>query len=462
MTRDQRAMRDSGVQWLGEIPAHWDVRKLKHMAIVRTSNVDKKSIAKETEVSLLNYTDVYYNEYITDNIDFMPATATAQQIQLFELQVDDVIVTKDSETWDDIAVPACIDQDLPGVVCAYHLALIRPFPASSCGRYLARSFASTPGAYQFKVGANGVTRFGLSQKILRDALFPLPPLAEQRAIAAYLDRETAVIDRLIGEAEALNALLREKRVALISRAVTKGLDADVEMKDSGVEWLGEIPAHWRVKRLKFLARKSLMYGANEAADDDNPNNPRFIRITDIDEDGTLREDTFRSLPYEIAAPYLLEKDDILFARSGATVGKTFRYQKEWGVACFAGYLIRFSADTTQVASEFVDYFTSSRPYWEWVNGIFIQATIQNISAEKYANLVLGVPPLHEQRAIASYLDRETAKIDDLIRVNDELVALLREKRAALISAAVTGKIAVDLNPAPAPPQSIREGSAVAL
>ena len=233
--------------------------------------------------------------------------------------------------------------------------------------------------------------------------------------------------------------------------MTKGLDAGVEMKESGVEWLGEIPRHWEVKRLKFLARRSLMYGANEAADDDNPNNPRFIRITDINDDGTLREDTFRSLPYEIAAPYLLEKGDILFARSGATVGKTFRFQKEWGVACFAGYLIRFSADPKQVASEFVDYFTSSKPYWEWINSIFIQATIQNISAEKYANLVLGVPPLDEQRAIASYLDRETARIDRLIAKNDELIALLREKRTVLISAAVTGKISVPLSPPPAPP-----------
>ena len=210
-----------------------------------------------------------------------------------------------------------------------------------------------------------------------------------------------------------------------------------KMKDSGVEWLGENPTHWEVKRLKFLTQRSLMYGANEAADDDNPNNPRFIRITDINDDGTLRKDTFRSLPNEIAAPYILEIGDILFARSGATVGKTFRYQQEWGVACFAGYLIRFSPDLKQIVSEFVDYFTSSKPYQEWVNSIFIQATIQNISAEKYANLVLGVPPLHEQHAIASYLDTETARIDALINKTEQLNVLLREKRVALISRAVT-------------------------
>ena len=208
------------------------------------------------------------------------------------------------------------------------------------------------------------------------------------------------------------------------------------MKESGVEWLGEIPSHWDVKRLKFLTRKPLMYGANEAADDDNPNNPRYIRITDINDNGDLREDTFRSLPYEIAEPYLLEKGDILFARSGS-VGRTFRYQDNWGQVCFAGYLIKFSTDLRVVVPEFVDYFTSSKPYWDWLNGISIQTTIQNVSAEKYANLVLGIPPLHEQRAIASFLDAETARSDKLIEQTERLNELLREKRTALISQAVT-------------------------
>ncbi len=222
----------------------------------------------------------------------------------------------------------------------------------------------------------------------------------------------------------------------MTRAKPNARMSAVEMKDSGVEWLGEIPAHWDVKRLKFLTRKPLMYGANEAADDDNPNNPRYIRITDINDNGTLRKDTFRSLPYEIAAPYLLEKGDILFARSGS-VGKTFRYQDSWGQVCFAGYLIKFSTDLRVVIPEFVDYFASSKSYWDWLNGISIKTTIQNVSAEKYANLKLGIPPLHEQRAIASYLDTETAKIDRLIGETERLTALLREKRVALISRAVT-------------------------
>ena len=111
--------------------------------------------------------------------------------------------------------------------------------------------------------------------------------------------------------------------------------------DTGINWLREIPANWQVRRLRYLASGPLMYGANEAASETDPSFPRFVRITDISEDGSLRPETFRSLPSEIAEPYLLREGDILLARSGATVGKTFIYRKEWGKACFAGYLIRF-------------------------------------------------------------------------------------------------------------------------
>ncbi len=113
-----------------------------------------------------------------------------------------------------------------------------------------------------------------------------------------------------------------------------------QYKDSGVEWLGEIPAHWEVLRLKFLISQPLQYGANEAAELTDPDLPRYIRITDIRDDGSLRDETFKSLPEDIARPYLLDEGDLLFARSGATVGKTFRYKPSWGAAAYAGYLIR--------------------------------------------------------------------------------------------------------------------------
>ena len=208
-------------------------------------------------------------------------------------------------------------------------------------------------------------------------------------------------------------------------------------KDSGIKWLGEIPAHWEVKRLKFLLQEALQYGANEPAELMDPDLPRYIRITDVGEDGRLREETFRSIPKDVARPYLLQDGDLLFARSGATVGKTFRFEPSWGRAAYAGYLIRARLKLQRCSSRFVQYFTKSKSYWDWLQTNFIQATIQNVSAERYANLGIALPELREQQEIVSLLDRETARIDGLVARKERLIQLLQEKRAALITRAVT-------------------------
>ncbi|MFM6039554.1 MAG: restriction endonuclease subunit S [Sphaerospermopsis kisseleviana] len=218
-------------------------------------------------------------------------------------------------------------------------------------------------------------------------------------------------------------------------------------KDSGVEWLGDIPEHWEVTRFKFLLSEPFKYGANEAAEINDPDLPRYIRITDVKDDGSLRDDTFRSLPENIAKDYLLEEGDILLARSGATVGKTFIYRKSWGKAAYAGYLIRGRV-SGQNNSDFIYKFLQSKFYWDWVNSIFIQATIQNISAEKYANLSISIPPLQEQQKIANYLDQKTAQIEEQKTKIKKAIDLLKEYRTALITNTVTGKIDVRKIPIP--------------
>ena len=213
--------RPSGVKWLGEMPAHWKVRRLKSIATVQLSNVDKKSAKGQDAVRLCNYTDVYYNERIGPDVDFMSATATKEQERRFSLRAGDVLITKDSEIWTDIAVPAVVSQDLPGVLCGYHLAHIRT--DSSCnGAFLSRVLAAVGPRDQFHVSANGITRFGLTGDSIRASLLAVPPLVEQRTIAGFLDQQTTKIDSLVAKKERLIELLQEKRTALISRAVTTG------------------------------------------------------------------------------------------------------------------------------------------------------------------------------------------------------------------------------------------------
>lgn len=208
-------------------------------------------------------------------------------------------------------------------------------------------------------------------------------------------------------------------------------------QDSGVEWLGEIPEGWGVKPLKYLSKEPLKYGANESAEDEDPHSPRFIRITDINSDGTLKKDTYKSLPETIARDFLLQDGDILFARSGATVGKTFIYSNSWGRCCFAGYLVRFRSNKEQIDPKYLSLYSNSISYWDWISSVNIQSTIQNVSGEKYANHNIPLPPLHEQYIIAAFLDRETTRIDALIEKKERLITLLEEKRAGLISHAVT-------------------------
>src|SRR5712692_9716822 len=171
--------------WTETVPAEWRVTRLDAVADVLFSNVDKHMIDGEEPVRLCNYVDVYKNDRITSGIDFMEASADEREIIKFQIRRGDVLATKDSEEADDIAIPSFVAEDLPGVLCGYHLAMIRPRLSSVSGPFLAWLHASKSFRTQYEAKAVGVTRFGLSRYAFRAARIPLPPLPEQQAIAAY-------------------------------------------------------------------------------------------------------------------------------------------------------------------------------------------------------------------------------------------------------------------------------------
>lgn len=218
-------LKPSGIERLGEVPAHWEVALIKHVADVRFSGVDKHSHDDETPVRLCNYTDVYKNDRITDDMDLMRATATAAEIARLTLKAGDVILTKDSETPDDIGVPAWVPESLPGVVCAYHLGLLRPEPGRVLGEFLFRTIGSARIAQQFHVLATGVTRFALGKHDVKNAVIPLPPtVAEQQAICRWITDKCHPLDEAIARAEDEIKLIREYRDRLIADAVTGQVD----------------------------------------------------------------------------------------------------------------------------------------------------------------------------------------------------------------------------------------------
>ena len=167
-------------------------------------------------------------------------------------------------------------------------------------------------------------------------------------------------------------LLKRYKKSIISHAVTRGIVSSLPLKDSGIEYIGQIPAHWDVKRMKYILSTPLQYGANETGDEYNEDWPRYIRITDITEDNELKDEGKQSLPPDVAKPYLLKDGDVLFARSGATVGKTFQYTTDCGTAAFAGYLIKAQTDSSKVLPRFLYYSTLSTGYENWKNMVFTQ------------------------------------------------------------------------------------------
>ncbi len=180
------AYKPSGVEWLGGVPPNWEVQRLKTLCNLRVSNVDKHVRKGETPVRLCKYVDVYKHDFISQRIDFMRATATPKEIEQFRLEEGAVLITKDSEAWDDIGVPAVVTEPAEDLISGYHLALLRPFTDGLIGGYLLRALQSKGLAHQFHVEAKGVTRYGLSHASVK-SVWLAGPLPEQAAIARYLD-----------------------------------------------------------------------------------------------------------------------------------------------------------------------------------------------------------------------------------------------------------------------------------
>jgi len=213
-------MKDSAIEWIGEVPEHWDINRLKDLSDIQNSNVDKKSNDNEIPIKLCNYVDVYKNDFINASLDFMDATANKEEIKRFAIKGGDVFITKDSETCDDIAIPALATESLEGVICGYHLAQFRVKEKVFLGSYLFRLFQSKSYGFRFVVSAKGITRVGLGQSAIADSLTPVPSLSEQKTIATYLDTKTAQIDQMIQTINTQIEKLKELRKTLINDVVT--------------------------------------------------------------------------------------------------------------------------------------------------------------------------------------------------------------------------------------------------
>jgi len=215
-------LRDSGVEWIGKIPNHWKTKKLKYTSFVIPSNVDKHVYSDEEPVKLCNYTDVYYNEYLSDNLSFSKGSCTILELEKYILHSGDIVLTKDSESPDDIGVPCYLPSNIQNLVCGYHLTMIRPLNIH--GEYLFRFVQSDRTRRYFEVNSSGVTRFGLGKPTIENLLLPIPPEDEQKEISNHIRNQTQIIDDSIRLESSRIDLLKEYRQSLISEVVTGKID----------------------------------------------------------------------------------------------------------------------------------------------------------------------------------------------------------------------------------------------
>ncbi len=287
----------------------------------------------------------------------------------------------------------------------------------------------------------GGTRDRVSRSFLGSVRVTIPSHLEQETIAAFLDRETAKIDALVAEQEKLIALLKEKRQAVISHAVTKGLDPTVPMKDSGIEWLGEVPAHWDIRRVKDVAKLESGHTPSKTVpeyweDCDIPwvslNDSKQLALVDYITDTAIQ---INSLGLANSSARMLSEGAVVFTRD-ATIGLAAITTRPMAVS---QHLIAWCPSSSIDSLFLLRVFNAMKLY---LDAITFGATLKTIGMADVKKLVTPVPPIDEQRAIAAFIDSETAKLDTLTAEAQRAIDLLKERRSALISAAVTGKIDV--------------------
>lgn len=433
----------SNIDWLGDIPEEWAVKRLKYISNTRVSNVDKKS-EDEIPVKLCNYIDVYKNEFINEKINFMIATATSGQISSFELKTGDVILTKDSEEPDDIGISAHVDlKDTKNVVCGYHLAIATPHDSVLLGKYLFRLFQSNIFRSYFEVSSHGVTRFGLDSYSIFNANITLPSLPEQCAITDYLDRKTVKIDEIVAKKQKLIELLLEKRQAIISQAVTKGLNPKAKMKDSDIPWLGEIPEDWQLKRLRFACKTNPPKSEYKG---DKDIEITFLAMESVGEDGELNIEDIRKLKEVYSGYTYFTDEDILVAKitpcfengkgvyvSGLTNGLGF------GSTEF--HVLRANR---LVLPEYLYFITYSHPFRKIGEALMEGAAGQKRIPEDFIkNFTIGIPSIEEQINIISEIKSKSEIIQTLVNKIRLQSQKLQEFRQVLISNIVTGKVKVN-------------------
>ena len=435
---------DSGIDWLGEIPEHWEVKTLKYLIAKIIDNRGRTPIIEDTGIPMLEAKHINgTNTYNSNNFDKFISNESYKTFIRDDIEENDILFV----TVGTIGKANLVNKN-PNFVIAQNIIAFRPNNDIN-----SRFFLNYLRSQEIKEAMNTTNKNSILDSIkISDFIqvrVSIPQIEEQQQIANFLDKATAKIDTLIEKQTKQIELLEEKRQAVISHAVTKGINPNVPMKDSGVEWLGEIPEHWEVSKLRFLF--SFSTGLN------------ITKANLIDEDGipcvnygeihskygfqvNANKDSLKYVDKEYlitSKTSLLSEGDFVFADTSEDVKGSGNFTHVVGDSkIFAGYHTVIARLINNYNSRFFAYIFDSNIFRTQIQLSIKGVKVFSITQAILKNCSIWFPVIEEQQQIANYLDEKTSKIDILIEKSNKSIELLKEKRTALISAAVTGKIDV--------------------
>lgn len=430
---------DSELMWVREYPSHWSLTKVKYEAYVK-ARVGWHGLKTD------DFTDV--GPYLVTGSDFKSSVISwkdcyhcdlerYEQDPYIQLQNGDLLLTKDG-TIGKIALVQGLRDDEKATLNS-GVFVVRPLRNSFITEFYFWLLESSVFKKFVDYHKTGSTIVHLYQGTFVEFSYASPPLDEQAKIANFLDHETAQIDTLIEKQQALIQLLKEKRQAVISHAVTKGLNPDAPMKDSGVEWLGGIPSHWNMQKLKYVgeAKNGLTYSPDNVTEAGI--GTLVLRSSNIQNAQLSFEDNVY-VDMKIPERILVRTDDILIcSRNGSRrlIGKNALITEDVAGQAFGAFMVVFRSEINTYL-----YWILNSPLFEYQSGSFLTSTINQLTIGNLHSMEIPIPPKKEQDEIEKYLKTKMIDFDKLISKAEQAIQLMQERRTALISAAVTGKIDV--------------------
>ena len=429
--------KESRIPWVDELPVAWEEFRLRYLGALDAGGVDKKINEGESLYKSVHYMDVYRGSLrnIFDSPNYLIVSATPQKRDKCILRKGDVLFTTSSETPNDIGHSCVIGEDLNDTLFGYHLLRLRVTDKIDFQfrKYL---FGANYLRTWFSYRAVGMTRYGISNIDFADARIMIPPIDEQKKISNYLDQKVSQIDDLIQNKQELIDLLKEQRISVICSAVTKGIDSTAEMKDSGNEWLGYIPSHWRV-----VPAKALFAQSKETRHETD------VQLTASQKYGIIsQEDYMERQNYKIVLADKglenwkhVEPNDFIISLRSFQGGLEISYIP----GCITWHYIVLKPKAG-VEPEYFKWLFKSPRYIQalQLTAIFIRDG-QDLRFSNFVQVPLPLIPMDEQKEIAEYLNKETARIDSIIADITEQIEKLKEYRQSVISEVVTGKVAVE-------------------